>query len=82
VTSVENFLRGHVGDDLAKGMRAMLVTADIISGFEKLINKFQSQGAAAFSQAHRVAPDSNEIAGYDKMTFEQRRYAQDQRGRR
>jgi hypothetical protein len=41
------------------------------------MQKFQSQGAASFSQAHRVAPDSNEIPGYDKMSFEQRRYAQD-----
>jgi hypothetical protein len=63
-------------------MRSVMVTEKIVRGWETIINKFISQGAASFSQGHRVAPDSNEIAGYDKMTFEQRRYAQDQRGRR
>lgn len=53
VTAIENFLRGHLGDDLASGMRPMLVTAKIIERFERLANKFQSQGAASFSQQHR-----------------------------
>jgi hypothetical protein len=43
------------------------------------MHKFQSQGAASFSQAHRVAPDDNKIPGYDKMSFAEKRLAQDQR---
>jgi hypothetical protein len=82
VSAIENFLRGHLSDDLAKDMRTVMVTEKIVRGWETIMRKMQSQGAASFSQAHRVAPDSNEIAGYDKMTFEQRRYAQDQRARR
>jgi hypothetical protein len=75
VTAIESFLRGHVGDDLAKGMRAMLVTADIVKGFEKLAAKFSSQGAANFSQSHR---EPREVDGrvsseqYDRMTPAQR----------
>jgi hypothetical protein len=83
VSAIENFLRGHLGDDLASHMRGMLVTEKIVRGVETLIHKFSSQGAASFSQAHRVAPDDpGKIAGYDKMTFEQRRYAQEQRANR
>jgi urease gamma subunit len=80
VSAIENFLRGHLGDDLASHMRGMLVTADIVKGVETLIHKFSSQGAASFSQSHRVAPDDpGKIPGYDRMSFEQRRYAQEQR---
>jgi hypothetical protein len=82
VSAIETWLRGQLGDDLAGPMRTVMVTEKIVRGWETIMHKFQSQGAASFSQAHRVAPDSNEIAGYDKMTFEQRRYAQDQRARR
>jgi hypothetical protein len=82
VSAIETWLRGQIGDDLAGPMRSVMVTEKIVRGWETIINKFISQGTASFSQGHRVAPDSNEIAGYDKMTFEQRRYAQDQRARR
>jgi hypothetical protein len=46
--------------------------------FEKIMTKLTSQGAAGFSQQHRVAPDDNKIPGYENMSFEQRRFAQDQ----
>jgi hypothetical protein len=83
VTALETWMRGMVGDKLAGAMRGMLVTADIVKGWEAVQHKFQSQGAASFSQSHRVAPDdANKIPGYDKMTFEQRRYAQEQRAQR
>jgi hypothetical protein len=54
VTALETWLRGVVGDKLAGPMRSMMVTADIVKGMETLQGKFSSQGAAPFSQAHRV----------------------------
>jgi hypothetical protein len=79
VTALETWMRGMVGDELAGAMRGMLVTEKIVRGWEKIQHQFQSQGAASFTQSHRVAPDNNEIPGYSKMSFEQRRLAQDQR---
>jgi len=38
-------------------MRSMMVTADIVKGLETLQSKFSSQGAAPFSQNHRVPPE-------------------------
>jgi hypothetical protein len=58
VTALDTWIRGMVGDRLAGPMRSMLVTADIVKGWEILQHKFSSQGAAAFSQAHRE-PGSN-----------------------
>jgi hypothetical protein len=56
VSALEVWLRGVVGDKLAGPMRSMMVTADIVKGLEILQNKFVSQGAASFSQSHRVPP--------------------------
>src|ERR1700730_14040489 len=57
VTALETWLRGVVGDKLAGPMRSMMVTADIVKGLETLQQKFSSQGAASFSQSHRVPPN-------------------------
>src|ERR1700694_3497117 len=57
VTALEQWLCGVVGDKLAGPMRSMMVTADIVKGLETLQQKFSSQGAASFSQAHRVPAD-------------------------
>jgi hypothetical protein len=57
VTALEQWLRGMVGDKLAGPMRTMMVTADIVKGLETLQHKFSSQGAASFSQSHRVPAD-------------------------
>ena len=54
VTAVETWLRSQLGDDLANGMRSMMVTEKIVRGFEKLAAQRVSQGAAPFSQAHRT----------------------------
>ena len=58
--------------------KPMMVTAQQVTELQGYINKVTSQGAAAFSQQHRAGPDDGKIAGYDKMTFEQKRLAQDQ----
>jgi hypothetical protein len=36
----------------------MLVTEKIVRGFERLAQRFSSQGAAPFSQAHRDHPET------------------------
>lgn len=71
VTALEQWLRGMVGDKLAGPMRGMIVTADIAKGLETLQQKFSSQGAASFSQAHREPGEgggkvSSEV--YSKMS--------------
>lgn len=54
VDAVTNFIRGTVGDDkIAKGMTQRILTADDLVGWEKIIRRTTSQGAASFSQAHR-----------------------------
>ncbi|MGY4358639.1 hypothetical protein ACVWZR_007763 [Bradyrhizobium sp. i1.3.1] len=78
VDAVGRWITGLVGEADAKPIRATLVTDSHLRFFEKLMNQQSSQGAASFSTAHRVAPDQNKIPGYDNMSFEQRRYAQDQ----
>ncbi|MET4170821.1 hypothetical protein ABIB99_001903 [Bradyrhizobium sp. LA6.1] len=56
VTALETWMRGMVGDELAGAMRGMLVTEKIVRGWETLLRKFTTQGAASFSQAHRDPP--------------------------
>lgn len=81
VDAVTRFLSGvdtsaDKGD--AKALAGMLVTARHVEAFERLITRFTSQGVAPFSQKHREGPDAGkEITGWDKMSFEQRRAAQD-----
>jgi hypothetical protein len=53
VTALQTWLRGMVGDELAKSMAGGLFSEKQVRGLELLANKFASQGAASFSQAHR-----------------------------
>jgi hypothetical protein len=77
VTAVETWLRSELGDDLANGMRSMMVTEKIVRGFEKLAAQHVTQGAANFSQAHR-APEPPAGGGrvsdeeYNRMSQAQR----------
>lgn len=66
----------------AKAIASMLVTAKQVEAFERLITRFGSQGVTGFSQKHRDMSTSREIEGWDKMSFEQRRAAQDNAARR
>lgn len=59
-------------------LKSTIVTAAQVEAMEAHITKLTTQGGASFSQSHRVPPDTNAIPGYDKMSFEQRRLAQDQ----
>jgi hypothetical protein len=81
VDAVTNWLSGmdtspDKGD--AKALAGMLVTARHVEAFERIINRLTTQGTANFSQSHRVPADNAAIPGFENMSFEQRRHAQDQ----
>ncbi len=80
--AVGRWITAEVGEADAKPIRATIVTDAHLRFYEKMMNKVSSQGAAGFSQQHRVAPDDRSIPGYENMTFEQRRFAQEQRAAR
>jgi hypothetical protein len=85
VDAVVNWLVGMDGSadkGDAKALAGMLVTARHVEAFERIMTRVSSQGAASFSQSHRTAPEANGIPGYEKMSFEQRRQAQDQNAAR
>jgi hypothetical protein len=82
VDAVGKWITGEVGEADAKPIRATIVTDAHLRFYEKLMNKISSQGAASFSQSHRAAPDTNPIPGYENMSFEQRREAQDRNAAR
>jgi hypothetical protein len=78
VDAVGKWITGEMGEADAAPIRATIVTDAHLRFYEKMMQKVSSQGTASFSQSHRTAPDTNPIPGYESMTFEQRRYAQDQ----
>jgi hypothetical protein len=80
--AVTRWITAEVGEADAKPIRATIVTDAHLRFYEKLMNKISSQGTASFSQQHRVAPDTGGIPGYENMSFEQRRFAQDQQAAR
>jgi hypothetical protein len=82
VDAVGKWITGEMGESDAAPIKATIVTDAHLRFYEKLMNKASSQGAANFSQQHRAAPDTNPIPGYDGMSFEQRRFAQDQNAAR
>ena len=57
VDAIETWTRGMIGDKHAGAIRGMMVTAGIVEALELLQSKFASQGAASFSQSHRVPPE-------------------------
>jgi hypothetical protein len=57
-TAVDTWLTATLGEDLGKHMSQFTFTAKQVEGFERLIAKTTSQGAATFSQAHRDAPNA------------------------
>jgi hypothetical protein len=78
VDAISKWLTGMVGEADAKPIRATIVTDAHVRFYETIMNKLTSQGGASFSQSHRVPPDTAKIPGYEGMSFEQRRHAQDQ----
>ena len=82
VDAVGKWITGEMGEADAAPIKATIVTDAHLRFYERLMQKVSSQGAASFSQSHRTAPESSPIPGYDKMSFEQRRQAQDQNAAR
>jgi hypothetical protein len=84
VTAVTNWLKAVGGADAEVLVRTLdyAPVAGTVQAFERMMQKFSSQGGAAFSQQHRAQPEAGKIPGYEKMSFEQRRLAQDQRARK
>jgi hypothetical protein len=78
VDAIDRWIRAEVGDADAKPIIATLVTDAHLRFYEKMLQRITSQGTAPFSQSHRVAPEQNKIPGYENMSFEQRRHAQEQ----
>jgi len=74
---IDNLMRVMDGNGLGV-LKSSLVTAAQVEALEKFFANLQSQGVGPFSQQHRVAPDAdNRIPGFENMSFEQRRHAQD-----
>jgi hypothetical protein len=82
VDAVSKWITGEMGEADAAPIKATLVTDAHLRFYEKMMQKVSSQGAASFSQSHRTAPDNNPIPGYENMSFEQKRYAQEQNAAR
>jgi hypothetical protein len=82
VDAVGRFITAEMGEADAKQIRALIVTDSMLRYHERMIQKISSQGTASFSQSHRAAPEANGIPGYESMTFEQRREAQDRNAAR
>jgi hypothetical protein len=78
VDAVTQWITALVGEADAKPIRATLVTDAHLRFYEKLMTQHTSQGTAPFSQQHRVAPETGKIPGFENMSFEQRRHAQEQ----
>lgn len=86
INSITQWLAAMAGDK-AKSMIAVFEqapTASTVEAFETIMQKFTSQGAGGFNTNGRSVdnPNDGKIAGYEGMTFEQRRYAQDQQRQR
>lgn len=82
IDAIETWLTAKVGDKavvMISTLKNFPVAANV-EAFEGIIRAFTSQGGSAFSQSHRAEQDpSGTIAGFEGMSFEQRRYAQDQK---
>jgi hypothetical protein len=82
VDAVSKWITGEMGEADAAPIKATLVTDAHLRFYEKMMQKVSSQGTASFSQSHRTAPETGGIPGYENMSFEQRRQAQDQNAAR
>jgi hypothetical protein len=80
VDAAGRWLDGFIGTADAAPIKATMVTASHLKFVEAVMQALETQGVGRFSQSHRAAPDADSrIPGYENMSFEQRRFAQDQR---
>jgi hypothetical protein len=78
VDAVNKWLTATFGEADSAPLKATNVTDAHLRAWETVITKLTNQGGASFTQQHRVPPEANTIPGFDKMSFAQQRYAQDQ----
>jgi hypothetical protein len=78
IDAIGRWITGMVGEKDAGPIRATICTAAHVNFYESVINKLTSQGGASFSQQHRVPGEDRGIPGYDKMSFAEKRHAQEQ----
>jgi hypothetical protein len=76
IDAIETFYKGLLGNEAeAKAVMSRVFTAADVQLHEKMISKFATQGAASFSQSHRVPPEAPgkvSDAEYNAMTPAQR----------
>src|SRR5260370_5952614 len=78
VDAAGKWLDGFMGTADAAPIKATIVTNSHLKFIEAVMAKLQNQGVGSFSQSHRVAPDDAKIPHFEKLSFEQKRFAQDQ----
>lgn len=75
IDAIETFYKGLLGNDKeAKAVMSRVFTAADVQLHEKLISKFTTQGAAGFTQQHRVPNDNGKVSeeAYGKMNGAER----------
>ena len=83
IDAIANWWRSQTGDD-GKALDTVLrhaPTAGTVHALERLMSKFINQGASGFNRVPEAGGPPATIDGWDRMTFEQRRFAQEQRRR-
>ena len=93
--AIERFYTGVLGSDVeAKAVMSRVFTAADVKLHEKVMARFSNQGAASFTQSHRVPNDTQpgrvDDATYEKMTagerynyskgFDQKQFTEGRRG--
>jgi hypothetical protein len=80
ITAVTQWLSAMAGDKAAAMVKVleMAPMASTVEAFETIMQKATSQGMAPFNGGGRTQKDTTVIPNYEGMTFEQRRFAQDQ----
>ena len=81
IDAVTNWWRARDDGRALDTVLRMAPTAGTVHALERLMSKFVNQGASSFNRAPKASGGSREIEGWDRMTFEQRRYAQHARRR-
>lgn len=79
IDAITRFVRSEMGDADARPVLASLVTDAQVRFMERMMTKLETQGVGRFSQSHRASPDDQRIPGYENLSFEQKRFIQDQR---
>jgi hypothetical protein len=81
IDNIETWLKAKVGDKAAVliGTLKQFPVAANVEAIEGIMRAFSAQGSGNYTQGGREGEaDKGKIAGYESMSFEQRRHAQEQ----